>query len=185
MSLTTNNKLCTCPIKLVPPFRTEAELVHSRIHLEVDVNWSLELGGGDKFALFVTMHGDCQAEVIGGLNVVVREHAFKEQDGLLPPELTNADCFVEVEQCNTIGPFKSRIDAFDSVSISVRLYDGPNARFFRFPLDDLKIVPYSIRMDIRFNRSRHGFSLSKEFQRPGCLQLQLRVKSAGTCGALP
>lgn len=94
---TTKNKLCTYLIKLVPLFRSEAEPVHSRFHLDVDVNWSLELGDGDKFALFVTMQGDCQAEVIGGLNVVVREHAFKEQNGLLPPKLTNADCFVEVE----------------------------------------------------------------------------------------
>ena len=42
--LTTKNKLCTYPIKLVPPFRSEAEPVHSRIHLEVDVNLSLTEG---------------------------------------------------------------------------------------------------------------------------------------------
>ena len=71
------------------------------------------------------MHGDRQAELSGRLHVVVCERALKQKNRLLPAQFSKTNRFVEVEERNSVSGFETTVDAFDSVSVRVRLHNGP------------------------------------------------------------
>ena len=86
------------------------------------------------------------------------EAALEQQgSGRASRELANPFGFVDIEQREAIGALQGGVDVADTVTVGVRLDDGPDLGACPpSSTGDREVGRESVEMDERFDRPRHG-----------------------------
>ncbi len=135
--------------------RREAEPVHAAVELEEDLVRQRRLVRGQPVDLRLVVDGVPEIETRAGVEVAGIEAALEEQDRAAPAELAQQGRFLRIEQGEPVGALQAGVHVADAVAVGVGLDDRPDLGAAGGAASHREVGREGLRMDERFDRSRH------------------------------